>query len=118
MCADGYFGDPLSVNGTCVECECNGNVDPMAIGNCDTTTGKCLKCIGHTTGEHCEVTERERERERVRERERLNILMDSYLSDVRGASLGQCCGADVQVLWMSSHRSSLTAMQSGELSTQ
>ncbi|CAJ0568741.1 unnamed protein product, partial [Mesorhabditis spiculigera] len=54
MCADGYWGDPLEVNGTCRECECNGNIDAMAIGNCDTKTGECLKCIGHTTGEECE----------------------------------------------------------------
>ncbi|CAJ0922940.1 unnamed protein product, partial [Mesorhabditis belari] len=54
ICADGFFGDPLEVNGTCVECVCNGNIDQMAIGNCDTRTGDCLKCIGHTTGVHCE----------------------------------------------------------------
>ncbi|CAJ0569892.1 unnamed protein product, partial [Mesorhabditis spiculigera] len=40
MCADGYWGDPLEVNGTCRECECNGNIDAMAIGNCDTKTGE------------------------------------------------------------------------------
>ncbi|CAB3408759.1 unnamed protein product [Caenorhabditis bovis] len=55
VCSDGYFGDPMAENGTCVECDCNGNIDLMAIGNCDTETGKCLKCIGHTTGDHCEV---------------------------------------------------------------
>ncbi|KAK0428393.1 hypothetical protein QR680_010776 [Steinernema hermaphroditum] len=55
ICADGYFGDPLSANGTCQPCQCNGNTDEMAIGNCDRKTGECLKCIGHTTGEHCEV---------------------------------------------------------------
>ncbi|CAL2029211.1 unnamed protein product [Caenorhabditis brenneri] len=52
-CSDGFFGDPM--NGTCEECTCNGNIDQMAIGNCDTETGKCLKCIGHTTGDSCEV---------------------------------------------------------------
>ncbi|XGW21734.1 hypothetical protein V3C99_004587, partial [Haemonchus contortus] len=55
VCADGFFGNPMEANGTCKECECNGNIDLMAIGNCDTVTGKCLKCIGDTTGEHCEI---------------------------------------------------------------
>uniref|UniRef100_A0A7I4XW57 Laminin subunit alpha-2 n=1 Tax=Haemonchus contortus TaxID=6289 RepID=A0A7I4XW57_HAECO len=55
VCADGFFGNPMEANGTCKECECNGNIDLMAIGNCDTVTGRCLKCIGDTTGEHCEI---------------------------------------------------------------
>ncbi|KJH49986.1 laminin EGF-like protein [Dictyocaulus viviparus] len=55
VCADGFFGDPMEINGTCKECECNDNIDLMAIGNCDTKTGICLKCIGDTRGEHCEV---------------------------------------------------------------
>lgn len=55
MCADGYFGDPAAVNGSCEVCDCNGNVDPMAIGNCDSITGTCLKCIGFTTGANCEL---------------------------------------------------------------
>ncbi|CAI4225847.1 unnamed protein product [Auanema sp. JU1783] len=55
VCADGFFGDPMSENGTCVDCACNGNIDVMAIGNCDTVSGKCLKCIGNTAGDHCEV---------------------------------------------------------------
>ncbi|CAD5209051.1 unnamed protein product [Bursaphelenchus xylophilus] len=56
-CADGYFGDPLTENGNCTACDCNGNVDPMEIGNCDRLTGKCLNCIHHTAGDHCEVCE-------------------------------------------------------------
>ncbi|VDM62918.1 unnamed protein product [Angiostrongylus costaricensis] len=55
VCADGFFGSPMEVNGTCKECDCNDNIDLMAIGNCDTKTGRCLKCIGYTTGEHCEI---------------------------------------------------------------
>ncbi|OZC06693.1 hypothetical protein X798_06324 [Onchocerca flexuosa] len=53
-CADGFFGNPLEKNGTCKPCDCNDNIDPMTIGNCDRKTGKCLKCIYNTAGDHCE----------------------------------------------------------------
>ncbi|XDV20617.1 hypothetical protein PO909_025917, partial [Leuciscus waleckii] len=57
LCEDGFYGNPLGWGGTvqpCVMCECNGNVDPNAVGVCDHMTGRCLKCLGHTTGDHCE----------------------------------------------------------------
>ncbi|XP_053709504.1 laminin subunit gamma-3 isoform X1 [Synchiropus splendidus] len=57
MCEDGYYGDPLGHSGSirpCVRCDCNGNVDVNALGICDHVTGRCLKCLGHTEGEHCE----------------------------------------------------------------
>lgn len=53
ICDDGYF----SVNPTeskCEQCICNNNIDANAIGNCDTTSGKCLRCIYNTTGDQCE----------------------------------------------------------------
>ncbi|XP_016298992.1 laminin subunit gamma-3-like [Sinocyclocheilus anshuiensis] len=57
LCEDGFYGNPLGWGGKvqpCVRCECNGNVDPNAVGVCDHITGRCLKCLGHTTGDHCE----------------------------------------------------------------
>ncbi|XP_049885206.1 laminin subunit gamma-1 [Pectinophora gossypiella] len=57
VCADGYFGDPTGQFGPaseCQECQCNGNVDPNAVGNCNRTTGECLKCIYNTAGDHCD----------------------------------------------------------------
>ncbi|XP_075991196.1 laminin subunit gamma-1 [Anticarsia gemmatalis] len=57
VCADGYFGDPTGQFGPakqCELCQCNGNVDPNAVGNCNRTTGECLKCIYNTAGEHCD----------------------------------------------------------------
>lgn len=57
VCADGHFGDPTGQFGDkqeCQECQCNGNVDPNAVGNCDRTTGECLKCIYNTAGGHCD----------------------------------------------------------------
>ncbi|KAL0851757.1 hypothetical protein ABMA28_000069 [Loxostege sticticalis] len=57
VCADGHFGDPTGQFGPaqqCQECQCNGNVDPNAVGNCDRSTGECLKCIYNTAGEHCD----------------------------------------------------------------
>ncbi|KAM4527482.1 laminin subunit gamma-3 [Odontesthes bonariensis] len=61
MCEDGYYGEPLGQFGTarpCVRCNCNGNVDFNAVGICDHITGRCLKCLGHTEGDHCERCQR------------------------------------------------------------
>ncbi|KAG6930808.1 laminin subunit gamma 2 [Chelydra serpentina] len=57
LCADGYFGDPLGANGLvrpCQPCQCNNNVDPSAVGNCDRLTGECLKCLYNTAGFSCD----------------------------------------------------------------
>ncbi|XP_060679811.1 laminin subunit alpha-1 [Hemiscyllium ocellatum] len=53
-CADGYYGNPTTPGGSCVPCDCNGNVEVSVTGNCDTVTGECLKCIGNTAGIRCE----------------------------------------------------------------
>ncbi|XP_047624670.1 laminin subunit gamma-3 [Phacochoerus africanus] len=57
ICDDGFFGDPLGLSGVpqpCQPCQCSGNVDPNAVGNCDPLTGHCLRCLHNTTGAHCE----------------------------------------------------------------
>lgn len=57
LCDDGFFGDPLGQRGParpCVPCQCHGNVDLNAVGNCDPVSGRCLRCLYNTTGEHCE----------------------------------------------------------------
>ncbi|XP_058058444.1 laminin subunit gamma-1 [Anopheles bellator] len=57
LCSDGYYGDPTGVHGAvrvCQACDCNGNVDQNAVGNCNRTTGECLKCIHNTAGPHCD----------------------------------------------------------------
>jgi len=57
FCEDGYFGDPMGLDGSprpCQKCECYGNIDESAIGNCDRTTGECLRCIDDTAGFNCE----------------------------------------------------------------
>ncbi|XP_063925380.1 laminin subunit gamma-1 isoform X2 [Zophobas morio] len=56
-CSDGYFGDPTGRFGSpvpCTQCDCNLNIDTNAIGNCNTTTGECLKCVHNTGGPKCE----------------------------------------------------------------
>ncbi|NXI51249.1 LAMC2 protein, partial [Chloroceryle aenea] len=52
-CADGYFGDPVASR-PCQPCQCNGNVELNAVGNCDRRTGECLKCIYNTAGFYCD----------------------------------------------------------------
>ncbi|XP_032905150.1 laminin subunit gamma-3 isoform X1 [Amblyraja radiata] len=57
ICDDGFFGDPLGQNQLirpCRPCLCNGNTDLNAVGNCDHSTGKCLKCLFHTVGHYCD----------------------------------------------------------------
>uniref|UniRef100_A0A8C4QKG3 Laminin subunit gamma-3 n=1 Tax=Eptatretus burgeri TaxID=7764 RepID=A0A8C4QKG3_EPTBU len=57
FCEDGFFGDPLGLDGPrrpCKPCNCHGNVDANAVGNCDGRTGECLKCVGHTEGSFCD----------------------------------------------------------------
>ncbi|CAG5119951.1 unnamed protein product [Candidula unifasciata] len=58
LCLDGYFGDPsgqfTGQPSSCMPCTCNGNIDPNAVGNCNSTTGECLKCIRNTGGFFCD----------------------------------------------------------------
>ncbi|XP_060099959.1 laminin subunit alpha-1 [Heteronotia binoei] len=53
-CANGYYGNPLVPGQSCMPCDCNGNVDTMEDGYCNSLTGECLKCIRNTAGHHCE----------------------------------------------------------------
>ncbi|XP_029420162.1 laminin subunit alpha-1 isoform X2 [Nannospalax galili] len=53
-CADGYYGNPTVPGGSCLPCNCSGNVDPFEAGHCDSVTGECLKCLRNTDGAHCE----------------------------------------------------------------
>ncbi|XP_029468413.1 laminin subunit gamma-3 isoform X2 [Rhinatrema bivittatum] len=57
ICDDGFFGDPLGQLGPlrpCTPCHCNQNIDLNAVGNCDSLTGHCLRCLYNTTGKQCE----------------------------------------------------------------
>ncbi|KAK7082221.1 Laminin subunit gamma-1 [Halocaridina rubra] len=57
LCTDGFFGDPKGRHGPprpCERCDCNGNIDPNAVANCNRTTGECLKCIYNTGGFYCD----------------------------------------------------------------
>lgn len=53
-CASGYFGNPSEVGGACQPCHCHHNIDMTDPGACDKETGRCLKCLYHTEGEHCQ----------------------------------------------------------------
>ena len=57
LCSDGFYGDPTGRFGPvklCQPCDCNDNVDPNAVGNCNRTSGECLKCIYNTGGFECD----------------------------------------------------------------
>ncbi|ERL94756.1 hypothetical protein D910_12030, partial [Dendroctonus ponderosae] len=55
VCSDNYYGNPEVPGGLCTPCDCNEKIDLIQPGNCDPHTGKCLKCLNETTGDHCEV---------------------------------------------------------------
>ncbi len=54
VCADNYYGNPEIPGGSCVNCNCSNNWNPKVTGNCDPSSGECLKCIYNTEGSHCE----------------------------------------------------------------
>lgn len=54
-CLDNYYGNPQELGGSCNTCNCSNNIDLISPGNCDTSTGKCFRCLYQTEGEHCEV---------------------------------------------------------------
>ncbi|KAM9775357.1 laminin subunit alpha-1 isoform 2-T2 [Syngnathus typhle] len=54
-CSDGFYGNPQVVGGSCVRCQCNGNVDTEEAGHCDAVNGECLRCHNNTGGRHCEI---------------------------------------------------------------
>ncbi|XP_060515754.1 laminin subunit beta-1 isoform X2 [Cylas formicarius] len=55
VCSDNYYGNPEVPGGSCKPCDCNDKINTLVPGNCDPHTGKCLKCLEDTTGDHCEV---------------------------------------------------------------
>jgi len=46
-----FVQDP---RGKCKKCICSSNIDQSAAGNCNTSTGECLRCLFNTVGESCE----------------------------------------------------------------
>jgi laminin alpha 1/2 len=54
-CAQGFYGNPLKLgDGECRQCDCSGNQDLSAGGGwCDARSGRCLACLGHTSGWNC-----------------------------------------------------------------
>ena len=53
-CDDGYYGQPEIAGGSCQVCQCSNNINLNESGNCNTTTGECLKCVNNTGGFLCE----------------------------------------------------------------
>ena len=54
-CANGYYGNPLTIGDYCKPCRCNSNEDLSSARYCDHITGQCLACLGNTGGWHCDT---------------------------------------------------------------
>ncbi|MEJ1288269.1 hypothetical protein NN561_019300 [Cricetulus griseus] len=54
-CAPGFFGNPSDFGGSCQPCQCHHNIDTTDPEACDKETGRCLKCLYHTEGDHCQL---------------------------------------------------------------
>ncbi len=54
VCADNHFGNPEIPGGKCIKCNCSNNWIESETGNCDPSSGVCLKCQFNTEGDHCE----------------------------------------------------------------
>ncbi|XP_048195748.1 laminin subunit beta-1 isoform X1 [Perognathus longimembris pacificus] len=54
-CASGFFGNPSDIGGSCQPCQCHHNIDTTDPEACDKETGRCLKCLYHTEGDHCQL---------------------------------------------------------------
>lgn len=54
-CSSGFYGNPQVKGGSCLPCECNGNININETGSCDSFTGDCLHCLSNTAGKHCEL---------------------------------------------------------------
>ena len=51
VCPENHFGNVVI---GCRQCDCNNNIDLTDSANCDPVSGKCLKCLYNTEGEHCD----------------------------------------------------------------
>lgn len=51
ICPQNHYGNVVI---GCRKCQCNDNIDLTDINNCDPLTGRCLKCLYNTEGDHCD----------------------------------------------------------------
>ena len=54
-CANGFYGNPLTIGDYCKPCRCSSNGDTGAARYCDHITGQCLACLGNTGGWNCDT---------------------------------------------------------------
>lgn len=54
-CSPGFYGDPMTIGGSCQECQCSGNLNLNMQNSCDKETGKCLNCTNNASGDNCEL---------------------------------------------------------------
>lgn len=91
-CASGYFGNPSDFGGSCQPCQCHHNIDTTDPEACDKETGRCLKCLYHTEGDHCQFCQHGYYGDALRQDCRKCVC--NYLGTVREHCNGSDCHCD------------------------
>ncbi|XP_050301015.1 laminin subunit alpha [Anthonomus grandis grandis] len=96
-CAPGFYGLPEVAGDFCKPCQCHGNIDSRDPGSCDSTTGKCMRCLNNTFGEACSLCAPGYFGDAIERKDCQACICDKYGTDRCDHTTGQCiCKPNVE----------------------